>query len=202
MQLTIIDSTEMLSADDMARIQQALEEIIALAASENIADWLDSGAGDLGAESHALEILATRRDGLLEREIELLFIDEKEMRELNAQYMGKDYATDVLSFPLTQDWGQSCGGEMGEIDTQELEQEIDNFERPPLGSILINLPLSQRESHNRGHTLIQEISLLFAHALLHLLGFDHESDQGEHRALESMLITLAKLPPSLIERNS
>ncbi|MCW1359981.1 rRNA maturation RNase YbeY [Campylobacter sp. US33a] len=111
------------------------------------------------------------------KDVELVFVDDKEMREINLSQRNIDKTTDVLSFPL--------------------ENIHDNL---PLGSVVINKNLAEQKAKEFGHSFEDEISLLFIHALLHLMGFDHENDQGQMREKERELIEFFKLPPSLIIR--
>ena len=115
---------------------------------------------------------------LSSREIELIIIDTLAMRELNASTRAKDSATDVLSFPID-----------GE------------FEGLPLGSIVICDEFVYSGARAFGHSVDEEFILLFIHGLLHLLGFDHESDSGQMRERERLLIEEFRLPDSLIVRS-
>ena len=72
----------------------------------------------------------------------------------------------------------------------------------PLGSIVISTDFVEEKAKEYGHTFNEEFSLLFIHGLLHLLKYDHEVDNGEHRAKEEELIKKFNLPDSLIVRNS
>lgn len=123
---------------------------------------------------HLFEQIAKK---LTDKDIELVVVEEEAMREINKAQRGIDKATDVLSFPL---------------------QSIGNL---PLGSILINANAVKNEAKLRGHSEESEFALLFMHGLLHLLGFNHETDSGEMRAKEKELITHFQLPQSLIIRN-
>ena len=80
-----------------------------------------------------------------------------------------------------------------------MDFEFDNM---PLGSIVISVDYVEEKAKEYGHTFNEEFNLLFIHGLLHLLGFDHEIDNGEHRAKEEELIKSFNLPDSLIVRNS
>lgn len=111
--------------------------------------------------------------------VELVFVDSIQSRQLNKEFLNKDYPTDVLSFPFAQ---------MG------LESKF-------IGSIVINVDLAKKISLELNHSINDEIALLFIHGLLHLMGYDHEIDSGEHRNLESKLINKFNLPKSLITRN-
>ncbi|QQW73846.1 rRNA maturation RNase YbeY [Helicobacter pylori] len=108
--------------------------------------------------------------------IELILVSDETMREINRDLRDCDYATDVLSFPL------------------------EAIPHTPLGSVVINAPLAQENALKLGHSLENEIALLFIHGVLHLLGYDHEKDKGEQRQKEGELIEAFNLPLSLIER--
>ena len=116
---------------------------------------------------------------LTKKDIELLVVRNDEIRILNKEHRKIDKATDVLSFPLDYD-----------------------FVNMPLGSIVISTDFVEEKSKEYGHEFNEEFSLLFIHGLLHLLGYDHEVDNGEHRNKEEELIKEFTLPDSLIIRNS
>ncbi|MDO4674938.1 rRNA maturation RNase YbeY [Campylobacter sp.] len=122
-----------------------------------------------------LEAIASK---LSPRAVELVFVDDDEMRGLNLKQRGMDESTDVLSFPL-----------------------VNVGEGLPLGSVVINKHRAADKARELGHSLEDEIALLFIHALLHLLGFDHEKDSGQMRQKEGELVKFFKLPPSLIVRS-
>lgn len=123
------------------------------------------------------EFLEKIANFLSPKDIELIFVNNKEMQEINLNQRNQNKTTDVLSFPL---------------------ENID--ENIPLGSIVINTELAQEKAKEFGHSYEEELSLLFIHAMLHLLGFDHEKDNGEMRKKEEELIKYFKLPTSLIVR--
>ncbi len=108
--------------------------------------------------------------------VELVLVSNETMRGINRDLRNCDYATDVLSFPL------------------------EAIPHTPLGSVVINAPLAQENALKLGHSLENEIALLFIHGVLHLLGYDHEKDKGEQRQKEGELIKAFDLPLSLIER--
>ena len=131
-------------------------------------------AFDLVVDIEALEKIAA---ALTEAPIELLITDNDTIQALNATYRKKDKPTDVLSFPV--------------------EQEIPGM---PLGSIVISEAFVRERAAEFGHTQQDELALLFIHGLLHLLGYDHEVDNGEMRTKEEQLIKQFELPESLIVR--
>ena len=114
---------------------------------------------------------------LTDKDIELILTTDEEIRKLNKTYRNKDKATDVLSFPLS------------------------NMPGMPLGSIVISADTAKRVADDLGHSVEDEIKLLFIHGLLHLLGYDHETDNGEMREKEAEVIKKFNLPDSLIIRN-
>ena len=118
-------------------------------------------------------------NSLTNKDIELLVVKNDEIQALNKVHRNIDKPTDVLSFPLDFD-----------------------FPDMPLGSIVISTDFVEEKAKEYGHTFNEEFNLLFIHGLLHLLGFDHEIDNGEHRAKEEELIKSFNLPDSLIVRNS
>ncbi len=113
---------------------------------------------------------------LTDQEIELIFTDNEEMQEINLTTRGMDKPTDVLSFPY------------------------DAMPNVPLGSIVISSDFVDEKSKLYKHSFEAEFTLLFIHGILHLLGFDHEVDNGEHREKEEELINRYNLPKSLIVR--
>ena len=134
---------------------------------------------DLNFDLHKLEKIAEK---LTNREVELIITEDETMQSLNSEHRGKASSTDVLSFPL---------------ETPFTEQSIFDM---PLGSIVISESYVVQKSKELGHTLQDELSLLFIHGMLHLLGFDHEKDNGEMRVREKELIEVFGLPQSLIVR--
>ena len=129
-----------------------------------------------------IDILEEIAQSLTTREIELIVTDNKTIQELNSEHRAKNKVTDVLSFP---------------IDTTFGENTIPGM---PLGSIVISADLVKERSAELGHNAEDELSLLFIHGLLHLLGFDHEVDNGEMRNKEKTIIETFALPSSLIVR--
>jgi probable rRNA maturation factor len=92
------------------------------------------------------------------------FAGDRAMRLANRRFRGKDKTTDVLSFP---------GHEAG----------IEGY----LGDILITIPTARRQATEAGHGVDREVKTLLLHGILHCLGHDHETDQGEMERLERRL---------------
>ena len=115
------------------------------------------------------------------REIELIVCYNITIQKYNKEFRGKDKATDVLSFPIENDI------------------IIDN-NLIPLGSIIISIDFVYDKAKEFNHSRSNEFTLLFIHGLLHLLGYDHETDNGEMRKKEESIINSMNLPKSLIVR--
>lgn len=111
-------------------------------------------------------------------DVELVFVSDDEMREINRDQRGIDKASDVLSFPY-----HSVEGGLA-------------------GSVVISTDTASRVASKLGHSQEHEIALLFLHGVLHILGYDHECDDGQMRDKEKEVIEHFNLPSSLIIRNS
>ena len=105
-----------------------------------------------------------------------LITGDGELRRLNRQFLGKDAATDVLSFP---------------------EPGPDGF----LGELAVSADRARQQARSAGHGVEQEIEILMLHGLLHLLGFDHETDRGRMARQETRWRKRLGLPAGLIERS-
>jgi probable rRNA maturation factor len=108
-------------------------------------------------------------------DLSVAIVSDRRMRALNRQFRGKDAVTDVLSFPA-QDRGF-------------------------LGDIVIAAGVSQRQAREAGHSVQTELRVLALHGLLHLLGYDHEGDDGKMARAEARLRKKAGLREGLIERH-
>ena len=105
-------------------------------------------------------------------DVSCLITDDRELRRLNRKVRGHNYATDVLSFP------SSAGG----------------------GEIASSLVRAAAHAAERGHAIGDEIRILMLHGVLHLRGFDHETDSGEMARAEARWRKRLGLPQGLIER--
>lgn len=108
--------------------------------------------------------------------VTIALVTDAAMRRLNVRFRGADYATDVLSFPADEP-GQ-------------------------LGDIAIARGVAARQARRLGHSEAIELKILALHGLLHLLGYDHETDQGQMRRTEERLRRRAGLPVGLISRST
>lgn len=91
-------------------------------------------------------------------DLAIAFVDDAAMRKLNRDFRRKDKTTDVLTFP-------------GDDPTH-------------LGDIVISIDQARRQAADEKHSLATEVRYLIVHGILHALGYDHETDEGEMNALE------------------
>ena len=101
-------------------------------------------------------------------------VPDARVRALNRKFRKKDKPTDVLSFP--------------------------SHERGYLGDVVIASGIAARQARQAGHSLATELRVLALHGLLHLLGYDHEHDDGRMARLERRLRRRGGLREGLIER--
>jgi len=113
----------------------------------------------------------------LRGQVTVLLTTDAAIRRLNRQFRGKNKATDVLSFPA-------------------------DFPGPEriAGDLAISAPTALRQAIERGHDLSVEVKVLILHGLLHLAGYDHETDTGQMARRERLLRARLRLPQGLIER--
>ena len=100
-----------------------------------------------------------------EAELSVTFVDKDEIQNINKMYRDKDKVTDVISFALEED--------EPEIDMNELD--IPRV----LGDIIICTDVAHEQAENYGHSFERELGFLALHGFLHLLGYDHMTDEDE-----------------------
>jgi probable rRNA maturation factor len=115
-------------------------------------------------------------------------VPDSKIRALNRTYRGVDKVTDVLSFP----WQSGA----------ESRRRLTQSRPPHLGDIVIAEGMARKQAKNLGHSLGIELRVLALHGLLHLLGYDHEVDNGRMARTEARLRRKAGLPAGLIARSS
>lgn len=115
----------------------------------------------------------------LRGEVNVLLTSDAEIRRLNRTYRKKNKATDVLSFPAE---GPAASGIAGDL--------------------AISVPTAAAQAVRLGNSLSTEIKILMLHGLLHLAGYDHETDTGQMARRERLLRAKLRLPAGLIERTA
>ena len=131
-----------------------------------------------GIRQRALALFTTRaRQAVgLGGDLDIRITSNAEMRDLNRRFRRKNKPTDVLSFPS---------------DTPKLA-----------GDIAISAEIAAENAARLGHSVETELKILILHGLLHLAGYDHETDKGEMAEQEAKLRGRLNLPGGLIERAS
>ncbi len=105
-------------------------------------------------------------------EFSLVLVSDRKMRALNLKFRGVDRATDVLSFP---------------VPVEKQSTDLGSVAEQYLGDVVIATGVAERQARNAGHRVGYEHRRLALHGLLHLLGYDHERDNGEMARLEQKL---------------
>ncbi len=113
--------------------------------------------------TQASRALAVAADG-----VTVAFVSDRAMCELNRMWRGKRATTDVLSFPAAQ-------------------AEFEKAEGLNLGDVVVSIEQAERQAKEHGLSFENEIAQLILHGLLHLSGYDHETDRGEMNRLELRL---------------
>jgi probable rRNA maturation factor len=116
--------------------------------------------------------------------VTIALLPDAAVKTLNRRFRGKNQTTDVLSFPCN---------------------DVVHLGRRPtrhLGDIVIARGVAAKQARNMGHSVRVELRVLALHGLLHLLGYDHEDDDGRMARAEARLRRKAGLPQGLIARSS
>jgi probable rRNA maturation factor len=149
-----------------------------------VTDGLGRGIPSAGLGRWLARVAPRRARGTMT----IALVSDARMRALNRRYRGKDYATDVLSFPvLAAPPVRSAARRSGRG-------------RSHLGDIVIARGVAGRQAREAGHGTPEELRILALHGLLHLLGYDHEHDHGQMARLERRLRRQGGLREALTER--
>ena len=133
-------------------------------------------AAQISKAALARFVTRAKRAAKLNGELSILLADDKQLKQLNKQFRGKNKPTDVLSFPAPE-------------------------EMPDLaGDLAISIDTAAKQAVEFDHTLDEELRILLLHGILHLAGYDHEADNGEMAAREEELRTKLGLSTNLIHR--
>lgn len=149
---------------------------------DNQQDFLDSPLL-IRAAQYTLEMIPPLRPtGRLDYSsgsITIVLTDDRQLHELNRDYLDIDAPTDVLSFP-----------------SLEIDPETNELY---LGDILISIPRAKQQAEAAGHTLEAEAQLLVVHGTLHLLGYDHATDEEKSAMWHEQAKVLERLGLSRIK---
>ena len=98
--------------------------------------------------------------------ISISFVDNKYIHKINKKYRDVDRETDVISFAFLD-------------DDENRDHTLHSKGIVPLGDIYISVDKAKEQAENYGHSLERELSFLYVHGLLHLLGYDHQNEEQE-----------------------
>jgi probable rRNA maturation factor len=136
-----------------------------------------SSAALRSREVRAVAEKMLRHLGREEHELSVLLTDDAFIQTLNETHRGKDRPTDVLAFAQNE----------GEDMPSPMDHSL-------LGDVVISLDTAERQARGRKHSLMDEVSFLLAHGILHLIGYDHQTDEQEAimNAMTSRLVESAR----------
>jgi probable rRNA maturation factor len=115
----------------------------------------------------------------LRGDVSVLLTGDRQIRRWNREFRGKNKATDVLSFPA---------------------MAMDGVASPMAGDLAISVETADKQAKEQGHVLAEELKVLVLHGLLHLAGYDHETDDGTMARVERRLRAKLGLKAGLTER--
>ena len=138
---------------------------------------IDKAVTGISRESLGRFLLRARRAVGVSGKVNILVASSRRVRGLNRRFRGKDKPTDVLSFP-----------------------PLLPVSRDFAGDIAISADVAVRNAIRYGHAPAEEVKILVLHGLLHLAGYDHETDRGRMARREEHLRTILGLPGGLIRR--
>ena len=108
--------------------------------------------------------------------VAVAFVRDRVIRQLNREFRGKDRATDVLSFPADHETQSATGVHF-----------IGSSAAEHIGDIVVSTDTALRQAKDAGHSFAREVDELLIHGVLHLGGYDHETDRGQMNRLELKL---------------
>ena len=111
---------------------------------------------------------ALKAIGIKKTDATIVFVSDDAIRKLNRQFRGKNYSTDVLSFPSSA-------------------EPFEVVQQKQLGEVVISVQRAKSQARSNGLSFANEVKQLILHGLLHLSGYDHETDKGEMNRLELRL---------------
>jgi probable rRNA maturation factor len=119
---------------------------------------------EMGAFTRRVLLALQKAGGI--SDVSIAFVDDDSMQQLNKRYRRRNRTTDVLTFPADDSYADP------------------RAQKRPLGDIVISVDQARRQAADEKHSLATEVRYLILHGVLHALGYDHETDNGEMNALE------------------
>ena len=114
--------------------------------------------------------------GRADANLTVAFVRDRVIRDLNRKFRGNDRVTDVLSFPAEDERGHAS-------DVSFIGSGVSEF----LGDIVVSTDTAVTQADDAGHSFEREVNELVIHGVLHLCGYDHETDRGQMNRLELKL---------------
>lgn len=129
-----------------------------------------------------------------EASVEVIYTSNEAIREMNHEHRGIDRATDVLSFPMV-DFTSPCEYDILEQMESDFYFDPDSGELM-LGDIVLSIPRIVEQANEYGHSTKREYAFLIAHSMLHLLGYDHmtEEDAALMEEKQNQVLETLKIP--------
>jgi probable rRNA maturation factor len=137
------------------------------------------GVSAAGMRRRAEKMLAHL--GLKHVELSIGLVDNEAIHELNRSFRQKDKPTDVLAFPMLDALPRTPGRKAKRGEPQDRAPELGEV-TGLLGDVIISIETARRQAEENSRPLLEELTMLLAHGLLHLLGYDHQTD-AEERAM-------------------
>ena len=148
-----------------------------------------------------VKAVLTMHGGVTDAQLGITLVDDPAIHELNLRFRGVDRPTDVLSFPMIE-----YGGDYEEGDDPWEDDDSLFLDKDPLtgevllGDLVISMPTCAKQARQYGHSPERELAYLTVHGMLHLLGYDHETegDKVLMRALEEKVLSSLNLPRAAV----
>jgi len=161
---------------------------------ENEQDQIEVSEALLDSIKEAILFTLNDQGVQLEAEISVLFVDNSAIREMNREYREIDRETDVLSFPMIEyEEGKTF---QDQYLNHKFGPEFFDGDALLLGDVVLSMEKASEQAREYGHTLKREICYLTVHSILHLLGYDHMTDEDKvkMREVEERILTALDIP--------
>ena len=171
--------------------------------SSSIVVTVTDGHGRPVADGGLARWLVRLAPARLRGELAIALVTDRHIRKLNRQYRGKDYATDVLSFPAEDVRLKAEATPSSKSVASGFSRKVAADREPRLlGDLVIATGVARRQAGQRGHSYATELRVLALHGFLHLLGYDHDDpeDHGRMARAEARLRRRGGLREGLISR--
>ena len=140
---------------------------------------------DLASVRKYIKEIEAKVDEMNGRTFSVAFVSDDRMKDLNSTFRGKDSTTDVLSFPMSEPQSEPGAVATGFSESSDPKNPVATAPGSDfLGDIVISAHRAERQARENKLTFEREIQQLILHGVLHLCGYNHETDSGEMNARE------------------